>query len=336
MGREQIIFEQGRDPWDLRICSGGAFPAPTPSQRGRVSPPPAPPQVQSVGARPRHRAPYARAVLDADPDHAFGILAPPPPVRSPSSPQKLECIARGTPSASLRPTRTMAYVDFHQRPAQGARSRDYLARVNEFPKAEAARLAREFGKDYWDGDRRVGYGGMRYDGRWRAVADAMAKHYALKPGRAHPRRRLRQGLPPPRPDPGRPRRGGPSASTSPAYAVENSEGRGAPVPPGGSRQFRLPFPDRSPSTWSFSINTLHNLQCHDLDRALREMQRVGRKHRYLVRRVVPQRGGEGQPPLLAAHLRRRSTRPEAWELVVPNSPATPATTRSSTSSNPPA
>src|SRR5260221_5873937 len=60
--------------------------------------------------------------------------------------------------------------------------RDYLARVNEFPKAEAARLARQWGRDYWDGDRKVGYGGMRYDGRWRVVADAMVKHYGLKPG----------------------------------------------------------------------------------------------------------------------------------------------------------
>src|SRR3989440_661130 len=60
--------------------------------------------------------------------------------------------------------------------------RDYLARVNEFPKADAAKIARQFGKDYWDGDRKVGYGGMRYDGRWRVVAEAMARHYELKPG----------------------------------------------------------------------------------------------------------------------------------------------------------
>ena len=33
-----------------------------------------------------------------------------------------------------------------------------------------------------DGDRKVGYGGMRYDGRWRVVAENMAQHYGLKPG----------------------------------------------------------------------------------------------------------------------------------------------------------
>src|SRR5688572_23940980 len=60
--------------------------------------------------------------------------------------------------------------------------RDYLGRVNEFPKAEAARIAKKFDREYWDGDRRFGYGGMRYDGRWRIVAEAMAKHYGLKAG----------------------------------------------------------------------------------------------------------------------------------------------------------
>src|SRR6266540_2062340 len=75
----------------------------------------------------------------------------------------------------------MAYIDFIS-PLHKKTTRDYLARVNEFPKAEAAKLAKQFGKDYWDGDRKVGYGGMRYDGRWRVVADAMAKHYGLKAG----------------------------------------------------------------------------------------------------------------------------------------------------------
>ena len=61
-------------------------------------------------------------------------------------------------------------------------NRDYLARVNEFSKAEAAKTARKFGAEYWDGDRKFGYGGMRYDGRWRVVAEAMARQYDLKAG----------------------------------------------------------------------------------------------------------------------------------------------------------
>ncbi|MFM8887141.1 MAG: class I SAM-dependent methyltransferase, partial [Chthoniobacterales bacterium] len=77
----------------------------------------------------------------------------------------------------------MAYVDFIA-PIHKATTRDYLARVNdpEFPKAKAAEMAGKWGVDYWDGDRRTGYGGMNYDGRWRKVADLMASHYGLKAG----------------------------------------------------------------------------------------------------------------------------------------------------------
>ena len=77
----------------------------------------------------------------------------------------------------------MAYLDFISL-VHKATTRDYLGRVNdpEFPKAKAAGLAKQWDKDYWDGDRRTGYGGMKYDGRWRKVADAMAQHYQLKAG----------------------------------------------------------------------------------------------------------------------------------------------------------
>src|SRR3954462_13730494 len=73
----------------------------------------------------------------------------------------------------------MPEIDFIS-PLHKKTKRDYLARVNEFPKGEAAKLAKQFDRDYWDGDRKTGYGGMRYDGRWRAVAEAMVKHYGIK------------------------------------------------------------------------------------------------------------------------------------------------------------
>jgi hypothetical protein len=50
----------------------------------------------------------------------------------------------------------MAYVDFIS-PLHKKTSRDYLGRVNEFPKAEAATVARRFDRDYWYGDRKIGY-----------------------------------------------------------------------------------------------------------------------------------------------------------------------------------
>src|SRR5712692_7691290 len=75
----------------------------------------------------------------------------------------------------------MAYLDFLS-PNHRKTKRDYLGRVNEFPKATAAALAKQFDVDYWDGDRKTGYGGYRYDGRWRTVADAMVAHYEIKEG----------------------------------------------------------------------------------------------------------------------------------------------------------
>src|SRR2546423_1274060 len=39
-----------------------------------------------------------------------------------------------------------------------------------------------FGKDYFDGTRDTGYGGYKYDGRWKAIAEAIVKRYSLKAG----------------------------------------------------------------------------------------------------------------------------------------------------------
>src|SRR5262245_52791080 len=161
----------------------------------------------------------------------------------------------------------MAYIDFVS-PLHKKTKRDYLARVNEFPKAEAAKIAKEFGKDYWDGDRKFGYGGMRYDGRWRPVAEAMARHYGLKRGdrvldvgcgkgfllydflQAVPGLEVR-GL------------------DLSAYAVENAKEELRPQLQIGHAK-SLPFDDKS-FDLVVSINTLHNLFCYELDAALREI-----------------------------------------------------------------
>ena len=61
--------------------------------------------------------------------------------------------------------------------------RDYLKRVNDpiFPKHKAAELAKKFDFDYWDGDRRICYGGYEYiEGRWEKVAKKMSDFYKLK------------------------------------------------------------------------------------------------------------------------------------------------------------
>jgi SAM-dependent methyltransferase len=157
-------------------------------------------------------------------------------------------------------------------------TRDYLARVNEGSKAEAASVARQWGRDYWDGDRRFGYGGMRYDGRWRVVAEAMCRHYGLKSGdkvldigcgKGYLLYDLTQAVP-----------GievcGLDISE---YAIDHAKEEVKPYLRVGSAQ-SLPFEDAR-FDLVISINTLHNLYCYDLEKALREMQRVGRRNRYL-------------------------------------------------------
>lgn len=75
----------------------------------------------------------------------------------------------------------MKYIDFLS-PLHKSTKRDYLARVNdtEFPKYIAAELAKKWDFDYWDGDRRINYGGYKYiPGRWKPVAELLIDHYNL-------------------------------------------------------------------------------------------------------------------------------------------------------------
>ena len=65
-------------------------------------------------------------------------------------------------------------------PLHKATKRDYLARMVD-DKVHCMLKAKEYEADYWDGDRRYGYGGYKYlAGRWKPVAEAMIARYGLK------------------------------------------------------------------------------------------------------------------------------------------------------------
>jgi ubiquinone/menaquinone biosynthesis C-methylase UbiE len=67
-------------------------------------------------------------------------------------------------------------------PLHKATKRDYLARMVD-DKVHCMLKAKEYEFDYWDGDRRYGYGGYKYmAGRWKPVAEALIKTYGLKTG----------------------------------------------------------------------------------------------------------------------------------------------------------
>lgn len=174
----------------------------------------------------------------------------------------------------------MAYLDFMS-VLHKATKRDYLARVNdpEFPKPKAAELAKKWDYDYWDGDRRINYGGYRYmPGRWEKVARAMVQHYGIKPGDRildvgcgkgfllHDFTLVVPGV----------EVVGIDVSE---YAIQNSKEEVRDRLRVGNAT-SLPWPDKS-FDLVISIQTLHNLHCYDLDPALREFERVGKKNKYL-------------------------------------------------------
>jgi ubiquinone/menaquinone biosynthesis C-methylase UbiE len=67
-------------------------------------------------------------------------------------------------------------------PLHQATKRDYLARMVD-DKVQCMKIAKQYGEDYWDGDRRYGYGGYYYmPGRWQSVAQELIATYELGPG----------------------------------------------------------------------------------------------------------------------------------------------------------
>ena len=57
--------------------------------------------------------------------------------------------------------------------------RNYFERMSD-NKVECMKIAKLYDKDYWDGDRRYGYGGYKYiEGRWKPVAESLIKNYNL-------------------------------------------------------------------------------------------------------------------------------------------------------------
>lgn len=205
----------------------------------------------------------------------------------------------------------MAYIDLMS-PIHKSTQRDYLARVNdpEYPKAKAAKLAKQWAFDYWDGDRRINYGGYRYmPGRWAPVGQAMIDHYGIKPGdrildigcgKGFQLYELTQLLP------GIEVHG---IDVS-GYAIENAKEEIKDRLQVGNAT-SLPYPDKH-FDFVFSLNALHNLHCYDLDKALREMERVGKKNKYLC--VESYRTEEEKANLLYWQVTCEAfCTPEEWE-----------------------
>ncbi len=151
--------------------------------------------------------------------------------------------------------------------------RDYLARVTEFDKSESAEVAKRFGAEYWDGERRYGYGGYRYDGRWRPLAEALVQRYGLRPrdrvldvgcGKGYLLYELTQAVP------------GISIAglDISQYAVANAKDEVRPFLTHGTAD-HLPYEDGS-FDFVVSLAVLHNLALPEVWKALGELDRVGK------------------------------------------------------------
>ncbi|MCX8129915.1 MAG: class I SAM-dependent methyltransferase [Clostridia bacterium] len=202
----------------------------------------------------------------------------------------------------------MAYIDFISK-LHNKTQRDYIERVTSADKAECASIAKKFDYDYWDGDRKFGYGGYRYDGRWRAVAEEMAEHYNLKPGQKildvgcgkgfllYELTQVVPGL----------QIAGVDISR---YAIDNAKDEVKPFIQQGLAQ-NLEYVDKY-FDFVYSIGTLHNLYVFDLKKAVKEIQRVSKGQSYIM--VESYRDEREKANLLYWQLTCESFyKPQEWE-----------------------
>ena len=142
-----------------------------------------------------------------------------------------------------------------------------------------AETARKFNKDFWDGDRKYGYGGYKYDGRWAIPAKKLIELFNLQDGasildvgcgKGFMLYEFKKLLP--------------DATVKgfdiSQYAVENAKEEVRDNLFVQSAQDPYPFKDKE-FDLVISLNTLHNLYINGLKSALQEVERVG-KNKYIV------------------------------------------------------
>ena len=164
-------------------------------------------------------------------------------------------------------------------PLHQATKRDYLGRMTD-DKVTCMMKAKEYEFDYWDGDRRFGYGGYRFiEGRWKPVAQALIDIYGLTNessvldvgcGKAFLLYEMKKILP------GLKVSGFDISKHGLAEAKEEVR----PYLFNYRAQDPYPFGDKS-FDLVISLGCFHNLRVFELQTALREVERVG-KNKYVM------------------------------------------------------
>lgn len=145
---------------------------------------------------------------------------------------------------------------------------------------EDRQIARKFGKEFFDGERRHGYGGFQYNSRfWQPVVPTFQKHFNLnakskvldvgcaKGFMLHDFKQLIPGI-------------SMTGIDVSSYAIEHAiETVKSNVFIADAR--KLPFPDKS-FDLVISINTVHNLEKNELAIALKEIERVSKGNSFIT------------------------------------------------------
>ena len=172
------------------------------------------------------------------------------------------------------------YIDFLSKLHKSTK-RDYLARVNdkEYPKSKAAKLAKRWGYHYWDGSRKINYGGYKYiQGRWYPVIRKMIKHYKLKKnckildvgcGKGFFLKDFKDIMP----------NAKVFGADISSYAINKSH-------PKIKNNLKITNCTKLPWKNNYfdlvvSFNTLHNLYVFELEKSLKEITRVSKKNSYI-------------------------------------------------------
>lgn len=158
-------------------------------------------------------------------------------------------------------------------------ARNYLSRMLD-DKIICMKKSKEYGYDYWDGDRKYGYGGYKYDGRWSVIAQDLINIYNLKDGckildvgcgKAFLLYELKQLLP----------NSQVVGLDSSKYAISNAKDEIKDKLFVHKAEDKYPFKDQE-FDLVISLTTLHNLKIYDLKKAVQEIQRVGKEKYILV------------------------------------------------------
>lgn len=145
---------------------------------------------------------------------------------------------------------------------------------------EHRKVAREFGKEFFDGDRLYGYGGYNYHPRfWQETVKRFKEHYLLAEdaavldigcGKGFMLHDFKELMP----------ESTVAGVDISQYAISNAmDTMREFVQVGDAKE--LPFPDSS-FDLVISINTVHNLPLEECKQALREIERVSRKRSFIV------------------------------------------------------